>query len=314
MKLSIVSTLYGSASFVEDFIDRVRRAALSFGESYEIVLVNDGSPDQSLEIALALAETSDDLVIVDLSRNFGHHHALLSGLSYARGDIIFLIDSDLEEDPAWLEPLHKKMLEDQADMVCAVQSKRKGGLLEKVSGKLFYRLFSIFSKVDIPQNAMTARLFTRQLADALSQYNERIIFLPGLFALTGFKQTTLPLTKAHKGSTTYSLRRRISLAADGISAFSSAPLRYIFYTGTLISVLATLLSGAMVLNWLFFSVPPSGWTSVFISIWLLGGFTLLSLGVLGLYVARIFEEVKARPNVIVKSVHDFTRRDDSDQA
>lgn len=307
MNLSIVSTLYGSEDTVAEFVDRARAAARDHGGSYEIILVNDGSPDASLARALSLADTARDLVIVDLSRNFGHHRALLTGLKQARGERIFLIDSDLEEDPGWLTRMSATMTETGADMVSGVQEIRKGGWFERISGEAFYRLHERLIVLKTPRNPVTARLLSRRFADALDGFDERALFLPGLFAYAGFDHVTLPVEKGSKGSTTYSLRRRGSLAVDAITSFSSAPMRYVFYLGVGVFALSVLVSLLVVILWVAFHQAPSGWTSLIVSVWMLGGLILSAVGVTGLYVGRIFDEVKRRPSVIIRDIHDFTR-------
>lgn len=307
MNLSIVSTLYGSEDTVADFVARAREAAREHGGSYEIILVNDGSPDDSVARALAMTEDINDLVIVDLSRNFGHHRALLTGIKQARGERIFVIDSDLEEDPDWLTRFSAKMTESGADMVSGVQKTRKGGWFERVSGEAFYRLYERLIALKTPRNPVTARILSRRFADALEAFDERALFLPGLFAYAGFDHVTLPVDKASKGSTTYSVRRRGSLAVDAITSFSSAPMRYVFYLGASVFALSMLASLLVVLLWIFFQRAPSGWTSLIVSIWMLGGLILSAVGVTGLYVGRIFDEVKRRPSVIIRAIHDSTR-------
>lgn len=307
MNLSIVSTLYGSEDTVRDFVARAREAARELGGSYEIILVNDGSPDRSLEIATELLEDADDLVIVDLSRNFGHHRALLTGLKQARGDRIFLIDSDLEEDPAWLTRFSAEMTGSGADMVSGVQTSRKGGWFERITGDVFYRIFERLIALKMPRNPVTARILSRRFVDALDPFDERALFLPGLFAYAGFAHVTLPVEKASKGTTQYSLRRRGSLAVDAITSFSSAPMRYVFYAGVAVFGLSLLASLLVVLLWIFFQRAPNGWTSLIVSVWMLGGLILSAVGVTGLYVGRIFDEVKRRPSVIVRTIHDSTR-------
>ena len=175
VKLSIVTTLYKSAPYIEEFHRRAGEAARQLaGEDYEIVMVNDGSPDNSLDMALPLVEQDPRLKIVDLSRNFGHYPAMMTGLRYAAGDLVFLLDSDLEEEPEWLLPFMQQMETEQCDVVYGVQKKRKGSLFEQVSGELFYRFFEVLSSLPKqPRNSITARLMRRDYVNALLMHQER---------------------------------------------------------------------------------------------------------------------------------------------
>jgi putative glycosyltransferase len=304
MKLSVVSTLYMSEGTVRDFISRIHLAATQVvGEEFEIILVDDGSPDQSAKLTRSqMAETSN-LVLVELSKNFGHHKAIMAGLTQATGERVFVIDSDLEERPEWLLNFWETFESHQADVIFGVQISRKGGWFERASGSLFYSLFNRISDITIPRNATTARLMTSQYVDSLLEHTERSVFLPGLFSLSGFNQRSLDVKKGETSATTYSLPKKIQLAVEAITSFSSTPLSMIFYTGSLVFLSAIAFAPFLVFNWAFLDRPSDGWTSVLASIWLLGGLNILFVGVLGIYLGKSYSESKRRPNFIVKAVH-----------
>jgi len=304
MKLSIVSTLYQSAPHLEEFYTRASAAAKALaGDEYEIVLVNDGSPDDSLTIAIGLSEADAHVTVVDLSRNFGHHKAMMTGLDHARGELIFLIDCDLEEEPEWLSTFHDILETGAHDVVFGVQSQRKGSWFERISGKLFYKIFNALSGIELPQNLITARLMRKRYVKALLQHKEREITIAALWQITGFDQKAHTVKKLARSATTYSLRRKISLMANAITSFSNAPLVMIFNIGVVISFLATLYIAYLLFNWVFLARPLSGWTSLIGSIWLLGGLIISFIGVIGLYLARIFTETKQRPYTIVRQIY-----------
>ena len=303
MDLSVVTTLYRSADHVAEFCRRAAAAAQGVAPDFEIILVNDGSPDDSLARALDVAREDSHVVVVDLSRNFGHHRAMMTGLAYARGARVFLIDSDLEEDPAWLAPFWERMRDGSCDAVYGVQSRRKGGWTERFSGWLFYRCFNVLSKTPIPPSATTARLMSRRYVGALLQHRERELFLPGLWELTGFAQAAMPVLKGSRGSTTYSWMRRLSLAVNALTSFSDQPLIYIFYTGAVICGLASVFILRLIHLKLFHGVPILGWPSLIVSIWFLGGLTIFFIGVLGIYLSKLFTEIKQRPYSIVRDVY-----------
>jgi putative glycosyltransferase len=308
MKLSIVSTLYYSASSLLDFYNRIKTEAFKIApDSYEIILVNDGSPDDSLSKAIDLAKTDPNLIIINLSRNFGHYKALMTGLKYATGEKIFLIDSDLEEQPEYLGKFYSELQLQKCDVVYGVQDERKGKLFEKISGFIFWKIFNFFSNISVPANHTTARLMTRDYVDALLLHEEREVFISGLWELTGFDQQPLTVKKLSISKTSYTFRKKLSLFVNAITSFSNSPLIAIFYFGLLMSFASFIYIINLVINWAFYLSPPDGWTSVMASIWLLGGIIISFIGVIGIYLSKIFIETKKRPFTIVKKIYNKSK-------
>ncbi|WP_295433027.1 glycosyltransferase family 2 protein [uncultured Thiodictyon sp.] len=308
MKLSIVATLYQSCQYLPEFHRRASAAAKQLvGDDYEIVLVNDGSPDNSLEVVMQLADSDDHLVVVDLSRNFGHHKAMMAGLEHAAGDLIFLIDSDLEEEPEWLQGFFATMTDEAADVVYGRQQQRKGGRFERWSGAIYYSVFNWMANIDHPRNIVTARLMTRRYVDALVQYREREMVISCLWVITGFKQVDLAVSKHASSKTTYSLAKKIQHTINAITSFSEVPLAMIFYVGFVIFMVAIIYTVTLIFNRLFFSRPLDGWTSVMVSVWMLGGMVISFIGVIGAYLSKIFIETKQRPYVIVRGIYAKSR-------
>ncbi|MDM0122299.1 glycosyltransferase family 2 protein [Variovorax arabinosiphilus] len=304
MKLSVVATLYRSAPYISEFCTRVAAAARALvGEDYEIVLVNDGSPDESLDVAVQIATADTHVVVVDLSRNFGHHKAMMTGLAQAQGERVFLIDSDLEEEPEWLT-LFAEIIEKQtADVVYGVQDARRGGVIERLSGNIFYKLFRLLTGIVQPDNIVTARLMTRRYVDALLLHRERELNIGGLWLLTGFKQTPQQVQKHSSSPTTYSLSRKVGHLVNAVTSFSSLPLVFTFYAGLLISFTALIYIAHLLSRYFSGSSPPDGYTSIVASIWLFSGLIIFFMGVQGIYIAKIFLEVKQRPYTIVRQVY-----------
>lgn len=303
MKLSIVATLYQSAAYIDEFCRRAGAAARQLaGDDYEIVLVNDGSPDNSLDVAVQLTQRDSHVVVIDLSRNFGHHKAMMTGLSAARGERVFLIDSDLEEEPEWLTSFAAQMEADASDVVYGVQAERRGGFVEQMTGTLFYKLFRTLTGIVQPSNIVTARLMTRRYVDGLLMHEERELNIGGLWVITGFRQSQQVVRKHATSPTTYSLSRKFSHLVNAITSFSSLPLVFTFYSGLLISASALLFIVYLLLRFVFGAAPPSGYTSIVASIWLFSGLIVFFLGVQGIYIAKIFSEVKRRPYTIVRQV------------
>jgi putative glycosyltransferase len=302
MTLSIVTTLYDSAPYLEQFYVRVCAAAEQITHNYEIILVNDGSPDNSLDIALSIHLRDKRIRVIDLSRNFGHHKAMMTGLAHARGDLVFLLDSDLEEEPELLNKFYDELMRTRADVVFGVQEKRKGRLFERISGALYFKVFNLLSTYPIPPNHITGRLMTREYVAALMGHHEREFVMSGLWALTGFNQLPLTVKKHHKAKSAYGLRRKLSHLVNAITSFSSKPLVLIFYLGCFILLVSSIAAADMILRKILFGTLLEGWASLIVSVWLLGGLTIFCLGVIGIYLSKVFIEVKQRPYTIVKRV------------
>ena len=304
MKLSIVATLYQSAAYIAEFHRRASAVARQLaGEDYEIVLVNDGSPDNSLDLAVRLSESDSHVVVVDLSRNFGHHKAMMTGLAHASGDRVFLIDSDLEEEPECLIDFTQQMQSKRCDVVYGVQEQRKGNWFERWSGQWFYRVFKSLTGLALPENIVTARLMTRRYVDALLRHGEREVFMAGLWHITGFAQLPQSVKKHSTSQTTYTFRSKMSLLVNSVTSFSNAPLVGIFYIGLAISLISIAYIAYLGAHWMFLAKPLSGWTSVMASIWLLGGLVISFIGVVGIYLSKIFSETKQRPYTIVRQIY-----------
>lgn len=313
MKLSIVTTLYCSAPYVEEFHRRASAAARQLvGEDYEIIMVNDGSPDNAVDIAIALTKSDPHMVVVDLSRNFGHHRAMMAGLEYSRGERVFLVDADLEEEPEWLLPFAEEMCVKKCDMVYGIQQKRKGGWFERWSGALFYKFFSWMTGISEVKNQVTARLMTRRFVDALILHQERVIAFTGLCFLTGFQQQAYIVVKHCSSPSTYTLRRKLVLVANSITSFSDKPLKIFFNFGVVIFLLSLCYVCWLVFQKIIWGVSVDGWVSVMVSIWIFGGLIISQLGLLGIYLSKVFIETKARPAYIVRSVErgDTSRKND----
>ena len=300
MKLSIVTTLYHSSSYIDEFYKRCSFCAKKLSNDYEIIFVNDGSPDNSLEVVKSIASHDENVVVINLSRNFGHHKAMMTGLEYATGDKVFLIDSDLEENPEWLLDFNTKLEVEGCDVVYGVQETRKGGWFEKWSGEIYYKLINYF--FEHPKNITTARLMTKQYVTNLLLHREREIVISGLWILTGFDQLSYLVDKKSKGASTYSLARKLSHLFNTVTSLTSKPLIAVFVVGLIISCTTFFYACVLIVNRLIFSTPVEGWTSIMVSIWLLGGIIILFIGLIGVYLSKLFTEVKQRPNTIIKEI------------
>ncbi|PWT85855.1 MAG: glycosyl transferase [Acidobacteria bacterium] len=304
MTVSVVTTLYRSAPYIEEFYRRILAQVQDLNVDYEIVFVDDGSPDNALEVALGIAKRDHHVLVVELSKNFGHHKAMMTGLGQATGDLVFLIDVDLEEPPEILGEFYRMLTEKSVDIVFGIQQERHGTWFQRVTGEAFYHLYNLLSTNVIPRNQLRARLMTRRYVDSLLRHKEQLFMIEILCNLTGFKQIAFPMNKTgYKGITSYTLARRIRLFINGITMSSNRPLIYIGYIGALIVILAAIYTLFVLIEYLLGVATPDGWTSLIISTWFLGGLTIFSLGIIATYLSVMFEEVKGRPYSIIAKVH-----------
>jgi putative glycosyltransferase len=305
MDLSIVTTLYRSATFIREFYERVVSAARPLVDDFEIIFVNDGSPDSSLDLAILLAEKDPRVKVIDLSRNFGHHHAIMAGLNYAQGERVFLLDVDLEEQPEWLPEFWDKFNSLQADVVYGVQRVRNGSAFKRISGAAFYKLFNAVSDVAIPENLCTVRLMSRRYVKAVLGLREANLFMAGLCAWIGFVQAPFTVEKrVRKAGSNYHLFRMISLFINAITSFSSYPLRLVFAVGAVLTAFSMLTGTYLIVRKI---LNPNeialGYASLMVSMWFLGGLIISFLGIIGLYLSGIYLETKHRPQFVVRNIH-----------
>ncbi len=305
-ELSIVTTLYRSAPFIREFHDRMTTVARAITDDYEIVYTDDGSPDDVLDIALELLERDDHVRVVELSRNFGHHKAFVAGLSEARGRRIFAIDVDLEEQPEWLVQFADELDRTDADVVFGIQRRRGGGPFKSLTGTAFYSIFNHMSGTRITPNACTVRLMRRDYVTSLLLLRDQNLFLAGNYAWTGFRQHGVLVDKKRRPTaSTYSIRRMVQHTLNSITSFSSYPLKAICALGLTIAVAAVLVGLVIVVRKLADPAAIAlGWPSLMVSVWFLGGIIIFINGLLGIYIAMIFEEAKGRPQFIVRAVYE----------
>ncbi len=306
-QISIVSTLYRSEVFLDEFIQRCYDAVNSINcTEFEIVMVNDGSPDNSLQKILQLKKQHPQIKVLDLSRNFGHHYALVAGMNYSRGELIFIIDCDMEVDPVVLKEFYDELTNKNYDVVYGFQENRKGKFLEKILGGLFWKTFNFLSDTKIPANPLTERIMTRKYVDALLQLGDKNLFLAGMMYWSGFNQSGMPVTKSlRKGQATYTIRKRMILLIEAISSFSAYPLKMLFILGSLLTITAFCFGAFIIFRKIF--MPSSllmGYSSLAVLILFSTGIIMTSLGVFGIYLEKMYNQVKNRPLFIVKNIYE----------
>jgi putative glycosyltransferase len=303
--ISIVSTMYRSRPFLERYLAECLRAMDEVAcVDFEILLVNDGSPDESLDYALQRREDIPQLVVVDLSRNFGHHHAMQAGLVQARGDRVWLIDCDLEVPPSALVAMDQKLRDSGADMVFGYQEARKGGWFEQWSGGLFWKGFNWLSETKIPENICTERVMNRRFVDALLSLGDRNLFLAGMMSWTGFMQIGLSVGKQQRdGQSTYTLLKRLQLMVNAVSSFSAKPLMWMFNVGVAVTLLSFTYVVYLLARKLFFGDALLGFTSLMAMTAMSLGVITTGLGLIGIYLGKVFAQVQNRPTYIIRDIH-----------
>ena len=305
LEISIVSTMYRSRPFLETFLAECQQALKAIGcESFEIVLINDGSPDDSLAYALQRRGDIAGLVVIDLSRNFGHHAAIQAGLRESRGALVFLIDCDLEVRPAVLETFLPKLRQTSADVVFGYQEARKGGWFERSSGNLFWLGFNRLSETQVPENLVTERVMTRRFVDALLRLGDYNLFMAGMMSWAGYTQIGVPVGKQQRaGQSSYTLLRRVQLMVNAVSSFSSKPLVWLFNAGVLITVASFGYAAYLIARKLIFDDALLGFTSMMAMMAMTLGILTTGLGLVGIYLGKVFNQVQNRPTYIIRDIH-----------
>jgi putative glycosyltransferase len=305
-KISIVTSLYRSSDYINEFYNRTLKSIQALGVNYEFIFVNDGSPDDSEIIVSDIAAKNKHVILINLSRNFGQYAAIFAGMKHASGDYIFILDCDLEEEPENLILFYNLIVEQpKIDVVYGVVKEREGGLVKKYLGKVFYDLLDVFNEHNIPRNQAWLRLMKRKYVEQLLRFTETDTFPSGLMFITGFNQLPFSIQKKYKGSTSYSTSKRVRVAINAITSFNSKPLEYISIMGAAISLFCAILFIVMIFVKIFVIDFQAGWISLITSIWLVGGLILFSLGVIGIYISRIFNQVKNRPPFIIQSILNY---------
>ncbi len=303
MTLSVVIPVYNEEGNIIPLFERLSAvvSTLEF-DSVEFIFVNDGSVDSTLDTIKKLHSSKVSVAYIDLSRNFGHQIAVTAGLDRSVGELIVIIDADLQDPPELIAEMVAKA-QTGFDVVYARRRKRKGeSFLKKATAKYFYRLLASITSVDIPIDTGDFRIVSRRVVEALKQMPEREKFLRGQIAWIGFNQTYVEYDRDERvaGDTGYTWRKMIRFALDGITSFSNFPLKMATISGFVMSFVSFLLMLYALYSRFILKVYEPGWTSLMLSVLFIGGIQLLSIGIIGEYVGRISNNVKQRPLYLVK--------------
>lgn len=306
--LSVIVPIFNEEAVIPELYRRMKEVLDRIGESWEMVCINDGSRDRSVEMLRALHEKDARIKLVSFSRNFGHQIAITAGMDYAQGDAVVIIDADLQDPPELIETMMAKWREGY-EVVYAVRADRRGeSFFKLLTARAFYRLLRRITDVDIPLDTGDFRLMDRRVVLAMRQLREHHRFMRGLSSWLGFRQIGVPYERAERfaGETKYPLRKMLRLTTDAITSFSYLPLRLATYVGfslagvSLIGILLTIvlrLSGNLAFQ---------GQATTLVAVLFLGGIQLIFLGIIGEYLGRIYDESKDRPLYIVSLAYGFT--------
>ncbi len=301
--ISVVSPVYMAEAILPELVDRIQKAVSEITNDFEIILVEDGSPDNSWEMIEKLASDNKLLKGIRLSRNFGQHYAITAGLDHAKGEWVIVMDCDLQDRPEEITRLHSKAIEGY-DIVLAQRHNRQDGFFKRFFSKMFYRTLGYLTGSEQDETIANFGIYKKPVIDSVVSMRESIRYFPTMVKWVGFRATKMEVKHEQRteGKTSYSFRKLMNLALDIILAYSDKPLRILIKSGFIISFFSFLIAITYLVKWTRGDVIVLGYTSLIISLWFLSGVIIATLGIVGLYIGKTFEGVKKRPIYIVKQI------------
>ncbi|MGH8070501.1 MAG: glycosyltransferase family 2 protein [Candidatus Entotheonellia bacterium] len=303
--ISIVVPVFNEQEVLRELYRCVSNVMKQVAMPFELILVNDGSTDQSLDIMLELWQQDKNVKVIDLSRNFGHQMAIMAGLEYTCGDAVITMDGDLQHPPELIDAFIKKWQQGYEVVYTSRDHTGDASLFKTMTSRLFYTIVNRLAEVHIPPGAADFRLLDRKVVEAIRALGERAVFLRGLVSWVGYRQTAIRYEAAarHGGKSKYSIIRMLRFATDGVTSFSSIPLYISAFIGILMSMLGFIYGAFAIYARMFTDRVVEGWTSVIVAVLFLGGINLITLGIQGTYLARIYNEVKGRPRYFIRRTY-----------
>ncbi|MFC3880906.1 glycosyltransferase family 2 protein [Algoriphagus namhaensis] len=301
MHLSIISPVYQAETVLEELIDRIRQVVSEISESYEIILVEDASRDNSWIKIEELAQIYPEIRGIKLSRNFGQHYAITAGLDAAKGEWVIVMDCDLQDRPEEIPKLYSEA-QKGFDVVLAKRENRKDGFFKRVSSKVFYRTLAWLTGSEQDESIANFGIYHRKVVNEIIGMRESIRYFPTMVKWVGFRQTAIPVVHGENGkrASAYSLKKLFNLALDIMLAYSDKPIRLTVKLGFLVALTGFIFAIYTLYRFIHGDIIVAGYASLIISIWMLTGFLLITLGMVGLYIGKTFEGVKERPIYIVE--------------
>lgn len=298
--LSIVSPVYRGEKMTEELVRRISESVGSITQHYEIILVNDASPDNSWNVIRAECEKDSRVKGINLSRNFGQHYAITAGLSYAKGEWVVVMDCDLQDRPEEIPNLYNKAIEGY-DSVFAQRVNRSDSLLKRMSSKLFYKFFSYMTETRQDASVANFGIYNRKVVESILAMGDKMRYFPTQVQWVGFRKYYIPVEHDSRleGKSSYSLKKLFRLAFDTIVSFSDKPLRLTMNIGALITMVSFLIGLIYLIQYLCGHIAVMGYASLIISLWFICGILVFLIGVVGLYLGKTFNQTKGRPTFIV---------------
>ena len=298
--ISIVSPVYRGEKMVHELVCRIQKNVSGFTEDYEIILVNDASPDNSWQAILQECSIDHRIKGINLSRNFGQHRAILSGLQYAKGDWVIVMDCDLQDKPEEISTLYKKALEGY-DVVFAQRVERKDNLLKRMSSTIFYSVFRFLSGVKFDNQVANFGIYKQSVIRTVRNMPERDRSFPVQVSYVGFKTTHIPVTHGQRqeGGSSYTLKTLLKYASGIIISNTNKPMRLMVALGFILSFLSMMMAFYNVIAYFCHMIEVPGFTTTVFSIWFVGGMIMMQSGIVGIYIGKVFDQVKGRPLYVV---------------
>lgn len=302
--LSIVSPIYRAENIAERLVAAIEMSVSKINLDYEIILVEDGSPDNSWAVIESIAKNNNKVKAIKLSRNFGQHYAITAGLDSAKGEWVVVMDCDLQDNPAEIPNMLETANKNDAKIILGQRLRRNDGFLKVLFSKLFYKSLSYLSGTEWDSTIANFGLYHRSVVKAIGTMREPIRFFPSMVKWVGFKAVKMPVLHdaRDEGKSNYSFKKRLKLALDIILANSDKPLRIIVKFGLLVSFISALIGVYYIINYITGETTVMGFTSLMISIWFIGGLIFMLLGLIGMYIGKIFEAAKGRPIYIIEEI------------
>ena len=302
-KISIVTPIYGCGKVLNELYERLNTTLSTITENFEIIMINDASPDNAWETIKELSKKDIRVKGINLSRNFGQHYAITAGLDYAKGNWVVVMDCDLQDQPEEIIKLYNKAQEGY-DIVFGRRAQRKDGFFKKLSSKFFYKVYDYFTESDTDNSIANFSILNQKVVKEFQKLTEQnrsyYLFINWL----GFKKASINIehAKRSEGKSSYTLKKLINLAIDSIVAQSNKPLRLSIKFGFIMAFFSLLYASWLVTRYFLFSIPVEGWTSMMVSFYFIGGLMFANMGFLGLYIGKVFDETKNRPLYVISEI------------
>jgi glycosyltransferase involved in cell wall biosynthesis len=304
--ISIVVPVFNEEESLPELYRRIIAVMNHIHISFELIFVDDGSTDRSLEIMLEISEKDKSVKVIQLSRNFGHQSAIIAGVEYARGTAVITMDGDLQHPPEVIERLIEKWQEGYEVVYTCRDETDDVSLFKRITSRCFYTLVYYLAEANISAGTADFRLLDRSVVESLRAFGERSIFLRGIINWVGYRQAAIRYRAAarYRGKSKYSFLRMLRFAIDGITSFSSIPLYVSAFLGIIISLFSFIYALMVIYVRLFTDRVVGGWTSVMVALLFLGGIQLITIGVQGIYLGQVYKEAKGRPRYLIRRVYE----------